>query len=99
MVGDIKEWIDVLYSGNLDDFMMTAAAKEVGPGCGDADRVDGADGDVLAGLEPEGRTVNYFKEVYVGAGDAVGDSVVGQCCALRRHTTDSSHVAGNDRII
>ena len=97
VVGDIKKWVNVLYSGNLDN-PVAAAAKEVGPGSGDVDRVDGADGDVLARLESEGCSVGHLKEVGVGTGDAVDGVVAGQHRVLRHDVADRPFVVGDGQI-
>ena len=97
VVGDIKKWVNVLYSGNLNN-PVVATANEVGSGGGDVDRVDGAEGDVLAGLESEGCFVDHLKEVGVGAGDAVDWVVVSQHQVLRHDVADRPFIVGDGQI-
>ena len=97
VVGDIEKGVDVLCSGNLDDSVV-GAAKEVRPGGGDVDRVNGTEGDVLAGLEPEGCTVSHLEEVSMGAGDAVGGAVADQYRVLRHDVVDRPFVVGDGQV-
>ena len=99
MASGAKERVDGLGGGDLDDTVVAAAAEEVGSGGGDVDLVGGAEGDVLAGLEPEGGAVDHLEEVGVGAGDVVGGVVAGQHLVLRRDVGDRPFLVGDGQVV